>query len=144
MKKILLVAILMAAAGGALYYFLETKKPKRVSNLLGDHISGTWKIDSVSLTPKDTGNVFGLFIMAIDSNYLKYTYTFSKDGSIEKKLGDSTIPEKINYVMKDSSQLVFIAGDSTKEEFSNKIISFNNNQFTVLATDSSILYFKRQ
>jgi nickel-dependent lactate racemase len=93
---------------------------------------------------KDSGVVFGLMILAIDSNYLRYTYTFAKDGAIEKKLGDSIINEQLSYIVKDSTEFVFVEGDSTKETFSNKIVSFDKNNFTLMATDSTLLFFKRQ
>lgn len=142
MKKLFIAAVLIAALGGALYYYFEMRKPQSNNPVFKDEVIGIWKIDSVAAGKKDSGVVFGL--MVLDSNYLHYTYTFAKDGGIEKRLGDSTINEKISYIVKDSTEFVFVEGDSTKENFSNKIVSFDKNNFTLMATDSTLLFFKRQ
>lgn len=143
MKKLFIAAVLIAALGGALYYY-EMRKPQSNNPVFKDEVIGTWKIDSVAVGKKDSSVVFGLMVLALDSNYLHYTYTFAKDGGIEKRLGDSTINEKLSYIVKDSTEFVFVEGDSTKETFSNKIVSFNKNNFTLMATDSTLLFFKRQ
>jgi hypothetical protein len=143
MKKLFMVAIVLAALGGALYYFFEMRKTKPAPVSFRENLIGTWKIDSVATSKKDSGNVLGLMIMALDSNYLNYTYKFTTDGSVEKNLGDSLV-EKLSYQMKDSAQITFVAGDSTKEEFNNAVVSFDKQQFTLLASDSSLLFFKRQ
>jgi len=144
MKKLFIAAVLIAALGGALYYYFEMRKPQSGNPVFKDELIGTWKIDSVAVGKKDSGVVFGLMVLALDSNYLHYTYTFAKDGGIEKRLGDSTINEKLSYIVKDSTEFVFVEGDSTKETFSNKIVSFDKNNFTLMATDSTLLFFKRQ
>jgi hypothetical protein len=143
MKKLFVVAIILAALGGALYYYFEmrTSKPSPVS--FQEQLIGTWKMDSVALGDKDSGNVIGLMILALDSNYLNYTYTFATDDVVEKKLGDSIV-EKLNYKLQDSVRLTFIATDSTKEEFNNTIISFDKQQLILRASDSSLLFFKRK
>jgi hypothetical protein len=144
MKKLFISAVLTALLGGALYYYYEMRKPQSVNPVFKDEVIGTWKIDSVAVGKKDSGVVFGLLVLALDSNYMSYTYTFEKDGAIQKKLGDSTIKEKLSYIVKDSTEFVFVEGDSTKETFSNKIVSFGKNNFTLMATDSTLLFFKRQ
>jgi hypothetical protein len=143
MKKLIIAAVLIAALGGALYYFFEMRKPNLKNPVFKEEVIGTWKIDSVALSTKDSGNVLGLSILAIDSNYHNYLYQFSTDGFVEKKLGDSLV-EKLIYQLKDSALITFVAGDSTKEEFNNSIISFDKQQFTLMASDSSILFFKKQ
>lgn len=138
-----MVAIVLAALGGALYYLFEMRKSTPATVSFRDNLIGTWKIDSVALSQNDSGNVLGLTILALDSNYLKYTYQFDKEGFVVKNLADTTV-EKLNYQLKDSTHLTFIAGDSTNEEFHNTIVSFDAGQFTLLASDSSLLFFKRQ
>lgn len=143
MKKLFMVAIVLAALGGALYYLFEMRQSKPTTDSFQENLLGNWKIDSVALRTKDSGNVPGLMFMALDTNFLNYTYKFTTDGSVEKNLGDSLV-EKLNYQMKDSVQLTFVASDSTKEEFNNRVVSFDKQQFTLLASDSSLLFFKRQ
>jgi hypothetical protein len=142
MKKLFIAAVLMAALGGALYYYFEMRSSKPSPVSFKEQLTGTWKIDSVALSSKDSGNVIGLMIMALDSNYLNYTYTFAKDDVVEKKLDDSVV-EKLNYKLHDPVQLTFIAADSSKEEFNNTIVSFDSQQFTLRASDSTLLFFKR-
>lgn len=143
MKKLFIAAVLLAALGGALYYFMEMRPSKIESVSFKEHLIGTWWMDSVALSKKDSGNVLGLAVMLIDSNFLNYSYQFAKDGSVDKILRDSVI-EKFSYVLSDSSRLSFIAADSSREEFINTIVSFDKDQFTLRASDSSLLYFKRK
>ncbi len=143
MKKLFIAAVLIAALGGALYYVTEMRTSKAASQSFSETVIGEWRMDSVAVSKNDSGNVLGLMILAIDSNYLNYTYQFAADGSVNKKLGDS-IAEQFKYIINDSAQLTFVATDSSKEEFKNTVISFDKQQFTLRASDSSLLYFKRQ
>ena len=143
MKKLCIAALFIAALGGALYYFFEMKKPENTVPSFKETVIGSWKIDSVAVSKNDSGNVLGLMILAIDSNYLNYTYDFAADGSVNKKLGDSLV-EKLNYQISNAAQLTFITSDSTKEEFKNEVVSFDKEKFTLRASDSSLLFFKRK
>lgn len=52
--------------------------------------------------------------------------------------------EKLSYQISNAAQLTFIASDSTKEEFKNEVVSFDKEKFTLRASDSSLLFFKRK
>lgn len=143
MKKLFIAAVLTAALGGALYYFFEMRKTPNSSPVFKETVIGSWKMDSVAVSKNDSGNVLGLMILAIDSNYLNYTYDFAADGTVDKKLGDSLV-EKLSWQSKDPAQLTFIASDSTKEVFQNTVVSFNKEKFTLRASDSTLLFFKRK
>ncbi len=145
MKKIILVAVLLAASGGALYYLLNTKQlitPQ--NNSIKQILLGEWKIDSVALSKKDSGNVIALFALALDSNFLNYTYDFKEDGAIIKKLGDSIYTEKNSYQLKDSATIVFTEDDSDSESFVFKLASKEKNGFVLMDKDSTNYYFKRK
>lgn len=145
MKKIILVAVLLAASGGALYYLLNTKQlitPQ--NNSFKQILLGEWKIDSVALSKKNSGNAIALFALALDSNFLKYTYDFKQNGTITKKLGDSTLAKKHTYQLKDSATIVFTEGDSDSESFELKLSSKEKNGFVLMDKDSTNYYFKRQ
>lgn len=145
MKKIILAVILLAAAGGAVYYFLSSKKasiPQQTS--FKQMLLGEWKIDSVALSKKDSGNAIALFALALDSNFLKYTYDFTEDGTIIKMLGDSTLSEKNSYQLKDSATIVFTEGDGAAESFELKLSAKDEKWFVLMDKDSTNYYFKKQ
>ena len=145
MKKIILAVILLAAAGGAVYYFLSSKKadiPQQTS--FKQTLLGEWKIDSVALSKKDSGNAIALFALALDSNFSKYTYDFKEDGTIIKMLGDSTLAEKNSNQLKDSATIVFTEGDGTAESFEMKLSAKEKNWFVLMDKDSTNYYFKKQ
>ena len=143
MKKLFIAALFIAALGGALYYFFEMKKTENTVTSFKETVIGSWKLDSVAVGKKDSGNVLGLVILAIDSNYLNYIYDFAADGSVNKKIGDSLV-EKLSYQISNTAQLTFVTSDSTKEEFKNDVVSFDKEKFTLRASDSSLLFFKRK
>lgn len=145
MKKIILAVILLAAAGGAVYYFLTQKKagiPQQTS--FKQMLLGEWKIDSVALSKKDSGNAIALFALALDSNFLKYTYDFKEDGTIIKMLGDSTLAEKNSYQLKDSVTIVFTEEGGTVESFELKLSANEKKWFVLMDKDSTNYYFKKQ
>jgi hypothetical protein len=145
MKKIILVALLLATTGGALYYFLSTKKGNsNHQTSFQKTLLGEWKIDSVALSKKDSGNAIALFALSLDSNFLKYTYDFKDDGAIIKKLGDSIYTEKIGYQLKDSVTIVYKEGESADESFELKLSSKEKNGFVLMDKDSTRYFFKRQ
>jgi hypothetical protein len=142
MKQIILVVILLAATGGALYYLLQNKKTNEVQQTTFQQmLNGEWKIDSVALSKKDSGNVIALMALALDSNFLKYTYDFKENGGIVKKLGDSTLVDQLSYKMKDSATIILSETGSTDEVFELKLISTNKNRFALMDKDSTNYYF---
>lgn len=142
MNKIILAAILLAALGGALYYYLQqSKTPDSSSTAYQQTIIGEWKIDSVAAS-KTPGNI-AMLAMALDTNLMKYQFNFQKDGSITQLLGDSIVPVKRSYEWKDSAHLVFKEGETLSEIQPVQVLSFSKEQFSIMSTDSSVLYFKK-
>ncbi len=142
MNKIILAVILLAALGGALYYYLQQNKtPDTSSTAFQQTIVGEWKIDSVAAT--GSVSTAGLLAMALDTNFSKYHFQFKEDGSITQFLGDSIVPVKRSYEWKDSAHLVFKEGETLSEIQPVQVLSFSKEQFSIMSTDSSVLYFKK-
>lgn len=142
MNKIILAVILLAALGGALYYYLQQNKtPDTSSTAFQQTIVGEWKIDSVAAT--GSVSTTGLLAMALDTNFSKYHFQFKEDGSITQFLGDSIVPVKRSYAWKDSAHLVFKEGETLSEIQPLQVLSFSKEQFSIMSTDSSVLYFKK-
>lgn len=144
MKKMLWIAILMAATGGALYYlFGMNEKDKAPGNSVQQTITGEWKIDSVAMSKKDSTKTIALLVLALDTNFTKYSYAVHEDGRIIKKLGDSTLAEKIRYQIKDSTGIVIHEdGDSTSFEL--KFTEKQKDGFVLMDKDSTVYFFKRK
>ncbi|MBY0479366.1 MAG: hypothetical protein K2Q24_17095 [Chitinophagaceae bacterium] len=143
MNKIILAVILLAALGGALYYYLQQNKtPDTSSTAFQQKIVGEWKIDSVAAT--GSVSTAGLLAMALDTNFSKYHFQFKEDGSITQLLGDSIVPVKRSYEWKDSARLVFKEGETLSEIQPLQVLSFSKEQFSIMSTDSSVFYFKKQ
>lgn len=140
MKKLFIAAVLIAALGGALYYFSEMQKPQSASPGLKNVVIGIWQIDSVALSAKDSGNAIALFALSLNSNFLKYSYEFKEDGAIIKKLGDSTLAEKINYQFKDSAGIIITEDETFELMFTEKL----KDGFVLMDKDSAAYYFKRK
>lgn len=143
MNKIILAVILLAALGGALYYYLQqnnTSDPSS-STAYQQTIIGEWKIDSVAAT--GSVSTAGLLAMALDTNFSKYHFQFKEDGSITQFLSDSIVPVKRSYEWKDSAHLVFKEGETLSEIQPVQVLSFSKEQFSIMSTDSSVIYFKK-
>ena len=138
-----MAVVILAAAGGAVYYYMQTKKPvQQTHTSYQQTIIGDWKIDSVAA--KDSGNSIGLLALVLDTNFTKYHFQFKEDGSITQLLGDSIVPVKRGYEWKDSASLVFTEGDSLTEKHPVQILSLSKEQLSIMNTDSSVIYFKKQ
>lgn len=145
MKKIILAVIVIAAAGGALYYFLQNKKTGEVQQTSFEQmLKGEWKIDSVALSKKDSGNVIALMALAIDSNFLKYTYDFKDNGGIIQKLGDSTVTDRLSYKLKDSTAITITENGSSAEMFDLRAVSKEKDRIALIDKDSTTYYFVKQ
>lgn len=143
MKKIILAVILLAAAGGAVYLFTQQSRniePLPVTSYK-ETIVGDWKIDSI--TSKDNSGI-GLLLLSIDSNLTNYTFRFASDGSITQLLNDSIVPQKSKYEWKDSSQLTILEGDSLTDKEVMQVVSFTNEQFSLMTADSAVVHFKKK
>jgi hypothetical protein len=126
-----------------LYYYLQQNKtPDTSSTAFQQKIVGEWKIDSVAAT--GSVSTAGLLAMALDTNFSKYHFQFKEDGSITQLLGDSIVPVKRSYEWKDSARLVFKEGETLSEIQPLQVLSFSKEQFSIMSTDSSVFYFKKQ
>ena len=145
MKKIILAAIILAAAGGALYYYFFNQKEQPVVSgttaVVQTALEGDWQIDSVSFG--QTGSPVGAFVLAADSNLLKYTFRFQKDSSMIQLLGDSVLPVKHAYQWRDSSGLVLMQGDSLQEKIIVWVSVLNEKQFSFETADSTVVHLKK-
>jgi hypothetical protein len=143
MKKIILVAILLAAAGGAVYLFTQRNQniEPSLTTSYKETIIGDWKIDSIT---SNDSNSIGLLLLSLDSNLTNYTFRFAADGAITQLLNDSIVPQKSKYEWKDSSQLVILEGDSLTDKEVMHVVSFTPEQLNLMSADSAVIYFKKK
>jgi hypothetical protein len=145
MKKILLVAILVAAAGGALYYFVEIKKhPVQQEVNPGLIMKGLWQVDSVVLSKKNSSESMVMMVLSLDSNFKNYTYDVKDDSTILKKTGDSILAENIRYHLKDSTGIVITNGGVDAQPVELTITTREKERIVLMDTDSSFYYFTRK
>lgn len=141
MKQIILAVVLLAAAGGTLYFLFQKESPQPTS--FQQELMGEWQIDSVALSKKDSTKTLALLILALDSNFTKYSYELKEDVSIVKKLGDSILKEKISYRLKDSTAFI-IKDEAGNLSYELKFIDRTTSDFILMDTDSTRYYFKRK
>jgi hypothetical protein len=143
MKKIILAVVLLAAAGGAVYLYSQRNRniEPSIQTSYKEAIVGDWKIDSIS---SHNNNSIGLLLLSLDSNLTNYTFRFAADGAIIQLLNDSIVPQKSKYEWKDSSQLVILEGDSLTDKEIMHVVSFTDEQLSLMSADSAMIYFKKK
>jgi hypothetical protein len=128
MKK-LFIGLLVVAAGGAAFFLLNNKKnTTAIASINKELIIGKWKTDAV---------------MANDSTFNKYSYSFQKEGIVLRSISDSVKADTSHYEWNKANELVWKenAGDSTGKTFS--VLKLTPDSLQVQSNDSSTVLFTK-
>jgi hypothetical protein len=87
MKKVF-IGLLIIAAGAGAYWFLQKKKTETKDAIEKELLVGKWKLDSLNLPPKDSGNLVTALLL-MDSTFRQSRYEFQKGGTFLQTLNDS-------------------------------------------------------
>ena len=88
MNKFILGLLLIAAVAGT-FLVLQKQKTNTTVGINKELIFGKWKIKSYDARSDSSNALFVGMMALIDSNTLKYSYEFTKDGKILRFLGDT-------------------------------------------------------
>ena len=88
MNKFILGLLLIAAVAGT-FFVLQKQKTNTTVGINKELIFGKWKIKSYDARSDSSNALFVGMMALIDSNTLKYSYEFTKDGKILRFLGDT-------------------------------------------------------
>ena len=88
MNKFFLGLLLIAAVAGT-FFVLQKQKTNTTVGINKELIFGKWKIKSYDARSDASNALFVGMMALIDSNTLKYSYEFTKDGKILRFLGDT-------------------------------------------------------
>ena len=138
----LFIGLLIVAAGAGVFFFLRSKKQSSENSIQKELVIGKWKMESVQ-AGKDSSKSFLVDIMgSVDSNLLKYSYEFTKDGNIIRSLGDSVTKDSSRYEW-NKKQFVWKDNyaDSTGTELN--IFKLNKDSLQLQSNDSTIVLFTK-
>ena len=88
MNKFILGLLLIAAVAGT-FFVLQKQNTNTTVGINKELIFGKWKIKSYDARSDSSNALFVGMMALIDSNTLKYSYEFTKDGKILRFLGDT-------------------------------------------------------
>ena len=128
MKK-LFIGLLVVAAGGATFFLLSKKKnTTAIANINKELIIGKWKTDA---------------IMANDSGFNKYSYSFQKEGVVLRSISDSVKADTSHYELNEINELVLKekASDSTGKTYS--VVKLTQDSLQVQSKDSVTVLFTK-
>jgi hypothetical protein len=128
MKK-LFIGLLVVAAGGAAFFLLNKKKnTAEVATINKELIIGKWKTDAV---------------MANDSGFNKYSYSFQQGGIVLRSLSDSVKADTTHYEWNKANELVWKekASDSVGTTYS--VVKLTQDSLQVQSKDSVTFLFTK-
>ena len=132
MKK-LFIGLLIIAAGAGTYYFLQKEKTIADDPFDKELIVGSWKVDALHLSPKDSANLAAIQLLN-DSSLKNSRFDFQKDGHFIQTPQDHAKNDTSYYEWGKSNELLI--KESPKDSLS-QIYSINK-----LDKDSLILQSK--
>ena len=142
MNKFILGLLLIAAAAG-IFFVLQQQKSNTTDGINKELIFGKWKIKSYD-AKTDSSNALFVGIMGIvDSNTLKYSYEFTKDGKILRFLNDTISEDTSLFVWKKDMLLWIENKQDTVGELMlvNKLIK---DSLLIQSDDSTKISFARE
>jgi hypothetical protein len=144
MKKVF-IGLLIIAAGAGAFYFLQKKKNEAGNTIQKELIVGKWKLDPLSVRPKDSTT--GLLIAitgTADSNFLKYHYDFGSGGSIIQSLNDAVKAGTFRYEWTKKNELAWKenATDSSASELFT-VTKLTDDSLLLLSKDSATFVFTK-
>jgi hypothetical protein len=138
MKK-LFIGLLVVAAGAGTFYFLQKKKTGNDKPVDKELLLGKWKMDSISVSPKDSALASILSITPKGPSVHEYRFDFQKDGAVLQALNDSVKVDTSYYEWNKENELLIKESlkDSTSEVYSVKKLSIDS---LVLQSKDSAVY----
>jgi len=141
MNKIFIGLLLIAATAG-LYFVLQKKKTLNTNQSISKELlPGTWKIHSFN-SGRDADQLMVGIMALIDSNTLRYDYTFRKDGLILRSLGNSTTWDTSLYNWKEN-QLQWKEDNTDTAGTLLSILKLDKDTLDLLGADSARIIFAR-
>lgn len=126
MKK-LFIGLLVVAAGGAAFFLLNKKKnTTEIATINKELIIGKWKTNA---------------IMANDSSFNKYSYSFQKEGIVVRSLGDTVKADTSHYEWGKANELVWKEKASDSTGLSYSVVKLTQDSLQVQSKDSSTILF---
>ena len=142
MNKFILGLLLIAAAAG-IFFVLQKQKYNTTDGVNKELIFGKWKIKSYD-AKTDSSNALFVGIMGIvDSNTLKYSYEFTKDGKILRFLND-TISEDTSLFVWKKDMLLWIENKQDTVGELMLVIKLIKDSLLIQSDDSTKISFARE